>query len=229
MNNIAIIPARGGSKRIPRKNVKSFLDKPIIAYSIEAAMKSGLFIEVMVSTDDAEIAEVAKQYGASVPFMRSAKTSDDFATLADVINEVLAEYDKMGKQFDAFCCILATAPFLTSQRIQEAYDQMVNQNFDSVFPVLRFSYPIQRSLQINDGQVSMVYPEHRDSRSQDLLPRFHDSGQFYWMRCDRFQQQQTLFAKKSGAIELKEWEVQDIDTEEDWEMAEIKYRLLQHD
>ncbi|MFZ4454896.1 MAG: pseudaminic acid cytidylyltransferase [Bacteroidales bacterium] len=228
MRRIAIIPARGGSKRIPRKNVKIFIDKPIIAYSIEVALKSGLFEEVMVSTDDPEIAAVAERYGAKVPFLRSENNSGDFATLADVISEVLSKYEVLGTHFDVFCCILATSPFLLFERIQEAYGRMVERDFDSVFPVLRFSYPIQRSLEIQNEKIGLVYPEYRNSRSQDLEPRYHDSGQFYWMWSDRFRQQQTLFAKNSGAIVLKEWEVQDIDTEEDWKMAEIKYRLLQN-
>ena len=228
MRNIAIIPARGGSKRIPRKNIRLFIDKPIIAYSIQAAIESGLFDEVMVSTDDPEIADVALQYGAKVPFLRSVESADDYSTLADVINEVLSEYEKSGEQFNAFCCILATAPFLSSERIKEAHSHLMKYDFDSVFPVLRFSYPIQRSLQMSDGRISMVNPEFKNCRSQDLEPRFHDSGQFYWMQASRFKEQQTLFANNSGAIELSEIEVQDIDTENDWRMAEIKYRLLQN-
>jgi len=178
MKNLAIIPARGGSKRIPRKNIKPFLGKPIIAYSIEAAINSKLFDEVMVSTDDDEIAEVAKKYGAKVPFMRSVKNSDDYATTADVLFEVLDNYNL--KEFDYACCIYPGAPMITKVTLSEAYDKLISHNFDSVFPIVQFSYPIQRSLKVFDAKVSMVYPEYLISRSQDLEKRFHDAGQFYW-------------------------------------------------
>lgn len=228
MKKIAIIPARGGSKRIPRKNIKTFLGIPIIAYSIKAAQESGLFDEIMVSTDDEEIAAIAREYGANVPFLRSNKTADDYATLADVLNEVLNYYSNESIHFDLFCCILATAPFLPSSRLVESYNKLIDNNFDSVFPVLKFSYPIQRALHIVEDKLSMVQPEFKNSRSQDLPARYHDSGQFYWMKNDEFAKQQTLFASNSGAIVLNEWEVQDIDTEEDWKMAEIKYQILHH-
>ncbi len=231
MKRLAIIPARGGSKRIPRKNVKPFLGKPMLAYSVETALESGLFDEVMVSTDDPEIAETAERYGAKVPFVRSAATADDHAALSDVIAEVLDEYEKRGERFDAFCCLLATAPLLRGERLEEAWRLMTRWDYDSVFPVVRFGYPVQRCLRIaageeEEGRVSMVWPEYARSRSQDLEPRYHDSGQFYWMRTDRFRRQGTLFAARSGAIVLPETEVQDIDTPEDWAMAELKYRLL---
>ncbi len=226
MNNIAIIPARGGSKRIPRKNIKPFLGKPIIAYSIEAAQKSGLFAEIMVSTDDPEIAAVAKTYGASVPFYRSPQTANDFATIGDVVDEVLTTYEKNGKTFDCVCCLLATAPFILPQRIQEAYQLMLDKHYNSVFPIVRFSYPIQRALRLTDGKVSMFQPENFAKRSQDLEPAYHDSGQFYWMRVEEFKKQKRFFAQNSGAIILPETEVQDIDTEEDWKLAECKYQWL---
>lgn len=227
--NIAIIPARGGSKRIPRKNIRDFIGKPIIAYSIEAALESGLFDEIMVSTDDSEIAEISKKYGAKVPFMRSEKTSDDYAPLADVVAEVLNEYGNIGRFFDSFCCILSTAPFISPSRLVEAYTKLIGNDFDSVLPVLRYSYPIQRSLKMVNGIVTMVYPEFRNIRSQDIEPRFHDSGQFYWMKTLPFYEQKTLFSARCGAVELQEKEVQDIDSEEDWGIAEIKYRLLKND
>ena len=224
--NLAIIPARGGSKRIPRKNIRDFLGKPIIAYSIEAALKCGLIDEVMVSTDDNEIAELAKNYGAKVPFMRSETTSNDFAGLAEVVEEVLACYKKVGKTFDNVCLILSTAPFVKPERIKEAYDLMLSKNYDSVFPVARFSYPIQRSLKMHNGTVSMFYPENFSKRSQDLEPAYHDSGTFYWMKTEEFNKQKRFYAANTGAIVLPETEVQDIDSEEDWRVAEMKYKIL---
>jgi len=226
MNNIAIIPARGGSKRIPRKNIKPFLGKPIIAYSIEAAQQTGLFTEIMVSTDDAEIAQIAKQYGAQVPFFRSPQTANDYANIGDVVEEVLITYEKKGITFDNVCCLLATAPFINANRIKEAYDLMFSRSFEAVFPIVRFSYPIQRALKLSNGKVSMFQPENFAKRSQDLEPAYHDSGQFYWMRVSEFMKQKRFFAQNAGAIILPESEVQDIDTEEDWKIAEMKYKLL---
>jgi pseudaminic acid cytidylyltransferase len=229
MANLAIIPARGGSKRIPRKNIKPFLGKPIIAYSIEAALKSNLFDEVMVSTDDEEIAKIAKQYGAKVPFLRSNDNANDFAVLADVVEEVIANYNKQKNSFDTICCILPTAPFVTSNKITEAYKKFTEGNFDSVFLVLEFSFPIQRSLKINEDKVAMVWGEHLNSRSQDLEPRYHDSGQFYWLKNNSFSKEKKLFTNNSGAIVISELQAQDIDTETDWKLAEIKYKLMLHD
>lgn len=227
--NIAIIPARGGSKRIPHKNIKPFLGKPIIAYSIEAAIQSGLFSEVMVSTDDNEIAEIAKKYGANVPFFRSPQTANDFANVGEVIEEVLLTYLKQDKKFDNVCCILATAPFIKSERLAEAYQLLLNQNYDSVFPIVRFSYPIQRALRLSGGNVSMFQPENFAKRSQDLEPAYHDSGQFYWMKVEEFMKQKRFFSNNAGAIILPETEVQDIDSEEDWKMAEWKYKILRNE
>lgn len=226
MNNIAIIPARGGSKRIPRKNVKSFLGKPIIAYSIEAAKESGLFNEIMVSTDDVEIAEIAKKFGANVPFFRSPNTANDYAHIGDVVEEVLLTYKNQKKEFDNVCCILATAPFIRPKHISECYKLMIEKKFDSVFPIVQFSYPIQRALKLKDGKVMMFQPENFAMRSQDLEPAYHDSGQFYWMRVEEFLKQKRFFSKNSGSIILNEIEVQDIDSEEDWKLAEIKYQYL---
>jgi len=226
MNNIAIIPARGGSKRIPRKNIKPFLGKPIIAYSIEAAQQTGLFTEIMVSTDDAEIAQIAKQYGAQVPFFRSPQTANDYANIGDVVEEVLTTYRNKGITFDNVCCILATAPFINAKRIKEAYNLMLDQSFEAVFPIVRFSYPIQRALKLFNGKISMFQPENFAKRSQDLEPAYHDSGQFYWMRISEFMKQKRFFAQNAGAIVLPESEVQDIDTEEDWKIAEMKYKMM---
>lgn len=229
MANLAIIPARGGSKRIPRKNIKPFLGKPIIAYSIEAAIKSNLFNEVMVSTDDEEIAKIAKQYGAKVPFLRSKDNANDFAVLADVVDEVLLKYSQNNQIFENICCILPTAPFVTSTKIIEAYKTLSNNNFDSVFPILEFSFPIQRSLKIKDNKVAMVWSENLNTRSQDLEARYHDSGQFYWIKTQSFLTEKKLLTNDSGAIIISQLEAQDIDTETDWRLAEIKYKLMHND
>lgn len=219
MSNVAIIPARGGSKRIPRKNIRDFLGKPIIAYSIEAALKSGLFDEVMVSTDDEEIAEVARKYKATVPFMRSKETADDYATLSDVIEEVKETCQKREKTFDNICCILPTAPFVTVSLLKEGFSLLSQNNVDSVRPVVRFSYPIQRAIKMNNGLLEMFNPEHARTRSQDLETAFHDAGQFYWMKFS-----QGMKGEKKMGFEISEHLVQDIDTEDDWKMAELKYR-----
>lgn len=226
MKSIAIIPARGGSKRIPRKNIKLFMGKPIIAYSIEAALQSGLFDEVMVSTDDKEIAEVAQKYGAKVPFMRSAETANDYASTADVILEVLRRYKEGGENFDTGCCIYSTAPFVTPARLTEAYSKL-NADIDSVFTCVAYSYPVQRSLHILDGKISMVHPEYATSRSQDLEPIYHDAGQFYIFRAASFLQEKTFWGKNTAGLVLSELEVQDLDTLTDWTLAELKYQLLQ--
>lgn len=226
MKNIAIITARGGSKRIPRKNIKDFLGKPIIAYSIETALKANLFEEVMVSTDDEEIAEIAKQYGAKIPFMRSAKNSDDHSTTADVIVEVLNEYKKLNKIFDYGCCIYPTAPLIQASKLQEAYALLQSQNADSVIPIVAFSFPIQRSLQIQNNKLSMVEPQFLNTRSQDLPKRYHDSGSFYWFNIQKFLQKKKLITPNSCGLELSELEVQDIDNLSDWKLAELKYQVL---
>lgn len=226
MKNLCIIPARGGSKRIPRKNIKNFLGKPIIAYSIEAALNSGLFDEVIVSTDDKEIADVAIKYGASVPFLRSARTSNDEATMEDVIEEVILKYQEINRLFDNFCCMLATAPFITSILLSDSYNIFTLSNGDSLVPCIRFSYPVQRCLRIKDGFLSMREPEHIHSRSQDLEPMFHDSGLFYWMKNDVFLKEKEIFCKKACLFEIEESKCQDIDTNEDWKIAEMKYKIL---
>lgn len=224
---VAIIPARGGSKRIPRKNIRAFLSKPIIEYSILAAVRSNCFDEIMVSTDDREIAQVARACGASVPFYRSERTSDDFAGVADVIDEVLNEFAGRGSTFRYCCCILPTAPFITPEMIQKGYNILLNSDdADSVIPVTRYPYPIQRSFVIRDGYLRMFWPENYSKLSQDLEPVYHDSGQFYWLRIDSFIKSKMLFMDNAIAIELPEMMVQDIDTEEDWRIAELKYRTL---
>lgn len=227
MSAIAIIPARGGSKRIPKKNIKDFLGKPIIAYSIDAAQKSGVFDEIMVSTDDEEIADIARKSGASVPFLRSAQTANDYATTADVINEVLDTYAKMGREFDTIACIYATAPFVTKERFQEAMELLRSGSFDSAFSCVEFSYPVLRSLTINgDGRISMKWPEYKNSRSQDLEKFYHDAGQFYFTTTEAFHKSNGFWGDNTAPIVLSELEVQDIDTETDWSLAEMKYSIL---
>lgn len=226
MANLAIITARGGSKRIPRKNIKEFCGKPIIAYSIEAALESGCFDEVMCSTDDEEIAEVAKRHGATVPFMRSAATANDFATTADVLNEVIAEYQKRGKAFECFCCLYPTAPFVNASRIRQGLEMMIASKANGAMPVVQYSYPIQRALKIGNGTISMREPEYLRSRSQDLEPMYHDAGQYYWYRTEAFLRNPNLMVGNPIAVITPEEEVQDIDTPADWKMAEMKYRLL---
>lgn len=219
-NNICIIPARGGSKRIPRKNIKDFLGKPIIAYSIETAIKSGLFDEVMVSTDDEEIAQVAKKYGAKVPFFRSKEAANDFAPLKDVVNEVLTHYKNNQRIFQDACCILPTAPFITVEMLKEAQELKSTKKYDSIRPIIRFSYPIQRALRYTEGKVEMFDSEHALTRSQDLEEAYHDAGMFYWCSFEL-----GLEGINRGAIIISERQAQDIDTFEDWEIAELKYKL----
>ncbi|MEO1032356.1 MAG: pseudaminic acid cytidylyltransferase [Bacteroidota bacterium] len=226
MNSLAIIPARGGSKRIPLKNIKSFLNKPIIAYSIEAALNTNVFDEVIVSTDDVEIANIARKYGAKVPFLRSEKNADDFAVLADVIQEVVEKYQSENKEYENICCILPTAPFVNPKKLKQAYLMLKEYDYDSVFPVVEYSFPIQRSLQVKEGKVAMTWNEYLNARSQDLEPRYHDSGQFYWIKTSSFLKHKKLFTPHSGAIVISQLEAQDIDSEIDWKLAEIKYKLL---
>jgi N-acylneuraminate cytidylyltransferase len=225
-NSIAIITARGGSKRIPRKNIKDFLGRPIIAYSIEAALNAGCFDEVMVSTDDKEIADIAKRLGAKVPFLRSEKNADDYSTTADVIKEVILEYRERGNEFDSLCCIYPTAPFVTAEKLKDAMLKLTESQADCVLPIVKYSYPVQRSLKIEDGKAVMNWPENYFARSQDLTPIYHDCGQFYCMNTESLLSQMKLFAKNTLPIITSEEEVQDIDNEEDWKLAEIKYSFL---
>ncbi len=226
MKALALITARGGSKRIPRKNIKDFNGKPIIAYSIEAALGSGVFDEVMVSTDDEEIAEISRSYGAQVPFLRSEKTSNDYATTSDVINEVISEYEKRGKRFDILTCIYPTAPFITADKLKKAVEDLEKSDADTLIPVVRFSYPPQRAMEIHDGKLVFRQPENLKARSQDLTPHFHDAGQFYVTRTESFLKTNNLLMGSIIPLELSELEVQDIDNEVDWKLAELKYNLL---
>ena len=229
MRKLCIIPARAGSKRIPRKNVKLFCGKPIIVYSIEVAIKSKLFDEVMVSTDDKGIAKLALKYGASVPFFRSKKTADDYATTFDVIEEVLGNYKSIGKVFDYTCCIYACAPFVSVKNLKLGFDKLIEQKFDTVLPIIPFGYPIQRSLKMQDYKISFNYPEYNLTRSQDLNEMYHDAGQFYWLNTIISLEKKQLITDNSGSIVLSELEGQDIDNKIDWELAELKYKLLKGD
>lgn len=224
--NICIIPARGGSKRIPRKNIKDFLGKPVIAYSIETALMSDLFDEVMVSTDDREIATIARQYGASVPFLRSVETANDYANTSDVIREVLQKYRELGREFDNLCCIYATAPFVTIKNLWLAFEKMITEDYDSVFSVVSYSYPIQRALHIVNGKICMLNHQYKASRSQDLEKTYHDAGQFYVIKVSTFEQKGDLWTDNTYGLELSEMMVQDLDTQEDWDLAELKYKLM---
>ena len=246
MRNIAIITARGGSKRIPRKNIKEFCGKPIICYSIEAALESGVFDTVMVSTDDEEIAQIAREAGAEVPFFRSEATSNDFAGTADVLKEVIDTYAEMGQTFDYGCCIYPTAPFVTGQKLRVAMDKLINRTTEqpagpsatehatqtehatTVMPVVAYSFPPQRSVRIGQGgYLEKLDPVKYEMRSQDLEPIYHDAGQFYGFDIKAFSATGQLIGDKVLPIVVNELEVQDIDNYEDWAMAEMKYRLME--
>lgn len=223
MANICIIPARGGSKRIPRKNIRDFLGKPILSYSIEAARASGVFDEIMVSTDDEGIADVARRYGANVPFMRSAETANDYASTNDVLNEVLGRYKALGVGFDNMCCFYATAPLVQPKDLVDALARLQSGDFQLVYPVVEFSYPIWRCLDVaEDGTMTRHWPEFERSRSQDLPKEYHDSGTFYWHNIKKWQNGEG----RVGAIIVSETHVQDIDSDVDWALAEMKYRLV---
>jgi len=223
MSNLAIIPARGGSQRIPQKNIKDFFGKPIIAYSIEMAIKSNLFDEVMVSTDSPQIVSIVEKFGASIPFQRSEINSNNYATLTDVILEVIQNYTEQGKHFDNLCCILPTAALITKARLIEAYTIFKDNSLSSIVPVIKFAYPIQRALKNNNGLLQMREPEYIKARSQDLESFYHDSGQFYWIKTKEIIKEKSIFTSKTGFIELHESEAQDVDTLMDWEMLMLKF------
>lgn len=223
MARLAIIPARGGSKRIPRKNIKDFHGKPIIAWSIEMALNCELFEEVMVSTEDKEIIEISEKYGATIPFIRSEDNSGDTSTTLEVINEVLRNYAAIGKIFTEVCCIYPTAPLIKSKDLQGGLD-LLSEDVASVFPVVSFSFPILRSLKVDENNfASMNWPEFSQTRSQDLAPAYHDAGQWYWFRPELINE--SLYTDRSKVVVLSEMDVQDIDNESDWKMAELKWSL----
>lgn len=224
---VCIIPARGGSKRIPRKNVRLFAGKPIIAHSIEAARSSGLFDRVVVSTEDEEIIKVSRDYGAEVPFTRPRELADDHTTTDQVFIHALEELEKEGAQLDYACCLYATAPFVDGDLIRSGLLLLKENHSTSCFTVARFSYPIFRALKINDrGRIEMIWPEHRLTRSQDLPDAFHDAGQFYWVDVQKYKNERKIFSSDSIPLVIPSWRVQDIDTLEDWERAQIIYAVL---
>lgn len=226
IKRLAVITARGGSKRIPKKNIREFCGRPIIGYSIQAAKDAAVFDTVMVSTDSEEIADIAKKEGAEVPFLRSEATSGDFATTSDVILEVLLEYEKKGILFDEVCCIYPTAPFVTGEKLKEAVAILEDKKYDSVMPVTPFSFPPLRGMVMDGDKISYKWEKYEDYRSQDLETIYHDCGQFYVLDVETFKQTKKLVTKNTGAIEISEMEMQDIDNEIDWKLAELKYELL---
>lgn len=226
MKSIAIITARGGSKRIPNKNIKLFLDRPIIEYSIKAALDSGLYDEVMVSTDCLEIKEISVKAGAKVPFMRSETNSNDFATTSEVLLEVLGEYKKAGIEFEYMTCLYPTAPFVTTQKLKNSIDMLINNECDAVISVVGYSYPPQRAFGIKENSLIYHWPDNVNKRSQDLEKWYHDAGQFYTLNIKSFLEQKSLVMKKSIPYIMSELEVQDIDNEIDWKLAELKYSLI---
>ena len=225
---VAIITARGGSKRIPRKNIRSFCGSPILNYSVKAALESSIFDKVIVSTDDLEIAEVAKQAGAEVPFLRSSATSNDYATTAEVISEVLQDYEKQSEVFQYACCIYPTAPFVTSEKLKTAFELLKSKKAASVIPVTKFSFPIWRSFKLEDEKLSFNWPENALKRSQDLPTAYHDAGQFYFFSVPEFLKARQLVTDSTFGLEIPETEVQDIDNESDWAMAELKFKIMQN-
>ncbi|WP_122033304.1 pseudaminic acid cytidylyltransferase [Aliivibrio sp. EL58] len=227
---VAIIPARGGSKRIPRKNIKLFHGKPMIAYSIEAAIESGCFDKVIVSTDDNEIAEVAKLYGAEVPFMRPQNIADDYATTMDVIQHAVQWCEQQKLPIMYACCLYATAPFVRAEDLKKGWGIVQQPDVKYAFSATTFPFPIQRAIKIsNDGNVSMFSPEYELTRSQDLEESYHDAGQFYWGEAAAFKQKLAIFDKHSRCVLLPRKQVQDIDTAEDWEFAEVLFSMLTRD
>ncbi len=225
---LAIIPARGGSKRIPRKNIKDFNGKPIIAYSIEAAIESCCFDKIIVSTDDQEIAEVAKQYGAEVPFFRPPEIADDYATTGDVIVHAVNWFEQQGYQIDYLCCIYATAPLIDVVDIKNTYQLLVNDPTASYcFPVCEFPFPVQRGVKLTEKKrVEMFQPQHFNSRSQDLEQAYHDVGQFYWGKPEAYRQHVPMFSKQAIAYPISRKRVVDLDTLEDWEFALLLAKAL---
>ena len=225
---LAIIPARGGSKRIPRKNIKLFCAKPMIAWSIEAALQSGCFDQVIVSTDDQEIAEVARQYGATVPFMRPTELSDDHTSTVPVIQHAIEWVNAQGQPVEQACCMYATAPFVSAEDINRGLEILDATQSDYAFSVTSYAFPIQRAIRLNDeGRVQMFNPEYFNTRSQDLEEAFHDAGQFYWGTADAWLQGRMIFGTGSVPVPLPRHRVQDIDTPEDWVRAEWLFKAMQ--
>jgi len=224
MKSVAIIPARGGSKRIPKKNIRLFHGKPIIAYSIETALKSGLFESVVVSTDSEEIAEAARGYGAKTPFMRDKDLADDYTGTDDVVLNALERLAASGNKYEYVCCIYATAPFLSPDDLCSGYDIVNSGKALACMSVATFSYPVFRALKLNQqSKLEMIWPEYQNVRSQDVSLAFHDAGQFYWARVQSFREDPSVFYKDAMPLILPRHRVHDIDTEEDWYIAEKFY------
>lgn len=225
---LAIIPARGGSKRIPRKNIKPFCGKPMIAWSIEAALESGCFDRIIVSTDDDEIAEVARQYGAEVPFMRPLELSDDHTGTIPVIRHAIETINSQGRAVEQACCLYATAPFIQAEDLRRGLEILQGSGGDYAFSVTSYAFPIQRAIRLTpEGRVEMFNPEHFNTRSQDLEEAYHDAGQFYWGRADGWLQGKMIFSPASLPVMLPRHRVQDIDTPEDWVRAEWLFKAMQ--
>ena len=225
-NNIAIIPARGGSKRIPKKNIKDFLGKPIIAYSIELALNIKLFSKVIVSTDDQEIKDVAIKYGAEVPFIRPKEIADDFTGTHEVIGHAVKCLKDNGEKMDYVCCVYATAPLIEKDDLKKGFELIKTGKWDSVMAATNFSYPIFRSFEnLPDGGLKMIFPEHYNSRSQDLPEIYHDAGLFYWAKPETWKEPSNGYSEKNSIIKIPNYRVQDIDTLDDWKKAEIIYKI----
>jgi N-acylneuraminate cytidylyltransferase len=223
--NVALIPARGGSKRIPRKNIKSFCGRPIMGWSISAARESGCFDHIVVSTDDEEIAQVAISEGAEAPFCRPPTLSDDHTPTRPVVLHAIGELERIYGKLDYVCCIYPTAPLMSSSDIVSGYKVLIESEASFAFSVATFPYPVERALTLNDkGQVTMMFPEHRLTRSQDLTTFFHDAGQFYWGKVDAFKEDLPTFSEHSVPVFIPRYRVQDIDTEEDWRTAELLFK-----
>jgi pseudaminic acid cytidylyltransferase len=226
LQTVALIPARSGSKRIPSKNVKPFCGKPIIGYAIETARESGLFSRIIVSTDSDEIAEIAEGFGAEAPFRRPAALADDFTTTAAVIEHAVGDLLAEGP-LDYLCCIYPTAVFMRVEDLRAGYEVIQREPATSVFPVTTFAAPIFRALRLKgDGRVEFIWPEHRDTRSNDLPEAYHDAGQFYWLRVERFCREKVIYGPESIPLVLPRHRVHDIDTVEDWRQAEMLFRAL---
>jgi N-acylneuraminate cytidylyltransferase len=225
--NLAVIPARGGSKRIARKNIRDFCGKPMMAWSIDAAKTSGLFDRIVVSTDDPEIAEVATSLGADVPFVRPAELSDDHTGTSEVISHAISWFRQQGERPDPVCCLYATAPFLATEDLARGLKSLSESGAEFVFPVTSFAFPIQRAIRITpQDRIEMFNPDCFQSRSQDLEAAYHDTGQFYWGRADAWLAGSPIFGPNAVPLVIPRWRVLDIDTEEDWEMAQRMARSL---
>jgi pseudaminic acid cytidylyltransferase len=225
---IAIIPARGGSKRIPRKNVKSFAGSPMIAHSLSAARASGVFDHILVSSDDEEILAIGRDYGGE-PLPRPRELADDHTATIPVIRHAITWAESQGWSLDGVCCIYATAPFVRADDIQKGWQELAALKFDFAFSATTFPYPVFRGLLREGGGVRMIFPEHFPTRSQDLPEAIHDAGQFYWGTADAWKSQDRLFTERAIPIILPRHRVQDIDTPEDWQRAELIWKLLQHE